>query len=97
MIKQKLTNAPLLSLSNFNNTFEIECDVSGIGIDTVLMQERRPIAYFSEKLSGAVVCAISNAICVNVQVYTTSNILMSIQIVFTRIDVIRFGTAILTV
>ena len=29
IIKQKLTNAHLLSLSNFNKIFEIECDASG--------------------------------------------------------------------
>ena len=52
-LKEKLTCAPLLQLSNFGKTFELEYDASGIGTGGVLLQEGKPIAYFSEKLSGS--------------------------------------------
>jgi hypothetical protein len=53
LLKSKLISTPLLSVPDFNKAFEIECDASGIGIGAVLMQEKWPITYFSEKLNGA--------------------------------------------
>jgi hypothetical protein len=54
MLKDKLIHAPLLQLLDFNKTFELECDASGIGLGGVLLQERKHVAYFSEKRGGLV-------------------------------------------
>ncbi|WVZ93661.1 LOW QUALITY PROTEIN: hypothetical protein U9M48_039626, partial [Paspalum notatum var. saurae] len=52
-LKKCWAEAPLLVLPDFTKTFEVECNGSGIGIGGVLMQGGKPVAYFSEKLSGA--------------------------------------------
>jgi hypothetical protein len=54
MSKDKLAHAPHLQFPDFNKTFELECDASGIGLGGVLLQERNSVAYFSEKSSGLV-------------------------------------------
>jgi len=54
VLKDRLTHAPILVFPNFAKSFELECDASIVGIDAILMQDGNPIAYFSEKLSGAV-------------------------------------------
>ncbi|GJR96491.1 ty3-gypsy retrotransposon protein [Tanacetum coccineum] len=49
-LKLQLTMTTVLSLPNFDQTFIVETDVADAGIGAVLLQNDRPICYFSHRL-----------------------------------------------
>ena len=51
MLKENVTEQPILACLDFNKVFQVDCDAIGIVIGAVLSQKGRLIAYFSEKLN----------------------------------------------
>ena len=53
LLKEKVTEQPILALLDFNKVFQIDCDASGTAIGVFLSQKGRHVAYFSEQLNDA--------------------------------------------
>ena len=51
LLKKKVIEQPMLTLSDFNKVFQVDSDASDNAIGAVLSQEGKPIVYFSEKLN----------------------------------------------
>jgi hypothetical protein len=51
ILKEKITERPILVLPNFEKTFQVRCDASGVANGAVLRQDNRHVSYFSEKMN----------------------------------------------
>ena len=53
-MKEKISSAPILSLLDLRQHFEIQTDANDYAMDTFLMQHGKPISFHSENFNGAV-------------------------------------------
>ena len=53
-LKHRLCYAPMLTLPDLQQPFEVETDASDYAIGVVLTQQRNPVAYHGETLSDTV-------------------------------------------
>jgi len=50
-LKATMQKLPILAIPYFSKVFILETDVSGIGLGAMLLQEEKPLAFWSKALS----------------------------------------------